>query len=104
MQIVDKMTHAIVAEWMRDVMATHGWTARHWAELAETSHSNIIRVMSPAKGSEPVMPRLDTLGRLARIAGSQPNLLRVSQRRAGVAKTAGQVHLRVPASAPRRYA
>src|SRR5215213_8411387 len=97
MQVVDRLTHAAVATWMRDVMEEQGWTARQWADLAETSHTNIIRVVSPAKGSEPVMPNIATLGRLARLAGSQPNLLRVSQRSV---RTDGPAHLRVPAQRP----
>lgn len=60
-----------VRVWMRDVMAQRQWTAAHWARLAETSPTNITRFLSPGCR---IIPSADTLAKLARIAGSQPNL------------------------------
>lgn len=57
--------------WMRDVMASRGWTASQWARRAGTSPTNITRFLQPTAS---VLPSADTIAKLARVAGSQPRL------------------------------
>ncbi len=57
--------------WMRQVLEEKGWTAAEWARAANTSATNITRVLSP--GSD-IVPSSATVAKLAAAAGSQPNL------------------------------
>lgn len=61
--------------WMREVMASKGWTASTWARKAGTSPTNITRFLQP---TATVLPSSDTLAKLAKVAGSQPKLGMIS--------------------------
>ena len=67
----DKFTRNAVKVWMRQVLEQKGWTPSEWARRAATTPTNITRVLSPV--SE-IIPTSATLAKLARAAGSQPNL------------------------------
>ena len=60
-----------VRRWVRTVMHQQGWSAEEWARRAATTPTNITRILSSDKS----LPNADTLARLARIAGSQPDLV-----------------------------
>lgn len=60
-----------VRVWMRNVMADKGWSANEWANLAGTSATNITRMLSPTNKT---VPSIDTIAKLAMVAGSQPAL------------------------------
>lgn len=66
----------IVRVWMRDVLAEKGWSANEWALAASTSPTNITRMLSGASASP---PSAETLLKLSRIAGSQPNFLSLGE-------------------------
>lgn len=61
-----------IATWMRAVMIDKGWSANEWASYADTSATNITRVIGPGKGP---VPNCATIMKLATIAGSQPQLI-----------------------------
>jgi hypothetical protein len=72
-----------VRVWMREVMAERNWSANEWATMAGTSPTNITRVLSP---TSKVIPSIDTIGKLAAVANSQPALYPGAKRdRGGVA-------------------
>jgi SOS-response transcriptional repressor LexA len=60
-----------VRRWVRTVMHEQGWSAEEWARRAATTPTNITRILSTDKS----LPNADTLARLARVAGSQPDLV-----------------------------
>ena len=60
-----------VRVWMRSVMADRNWSANEWATAAGTSPTNITRVLAP---NSSIVPSIDTIGKLAQVAGSQPAL------------------------------
>lgn len=64
------MARRVVRAWMRGVLEDKGWSANEWAKSAGTSPTNVTRMLGPS-GS---LPNVETLMKLARIAGSQPNL------------------------------
>jgi hypothetical protein len=72
MDHVEKQTRAQVRLWLQTVMLDRGWSAEEWARRADTSATNITRPLSP--GSK-ILPTVLTVARLARVAGSQPDLL-----------------------------
>ena len=59
-----------VVNWMRSVMVARDWSAEEWARRAETSPTNITRLLASPKGAS--LPTTETLGKLAVVAGSQP--------------------------------
>lgn len=61
---------ATLRTWMREVMEAKGWSARHWAEKAGTSSSNITRFLADDDAS---CPSLQTIVKLASVSGSTPN-------------------------------
>ncbi|NUB20916.1 XRE family transcriptional regulator, partial [Azospirillum formosense] len=66
-------TRRAILRWMTGVMEAQGWSAGAWARLAEVTPTNITRFLrDPARGS---VPSAETLGRLARVAGSEPRFL-----------------------------
>lgn len=67
----EKITRNAVRVWMRQVMEEKNWNASEWARRAGTSPTNITRVLSP---TSEIIPTSATLAKLARAAGSQPNL------------------------------
>ena len=71
MQDSTDMARRIVRAWMRSVLEDKGWSANEWAKAASTSSTNITRMLGP-KGN---VPNVETLMKLARVAGSQPNLI-----------------------------
>lgn len=60
-----------VRVWMRQVLEEHGWSANEWALQAGTSPTNITRMLSPISKT---VPSIDTISKLAMVAGSQPAL------------------------------
>jgi hypothetical protein len=73
---VEMAIQASVRRWVRTVMQQQGWSAEEWARRAATTPTNITRILS----SESSLPNADTLGRLARVAGSQPDLVGSAKR------------------------
>lgn len=71
MQDDKRMARNFVRAWMRAVLEDKGWTANEWAVAAKTSPTNITRMIN-GDGS---VPTVDTIMKLARIAGSQPNMM-----------------------------
>ena len=67
----NKITRNAVRVWMRQVMEEKKWSALEWANQAKTSATNITRVLSPVSD---IIPSAGTIAKLARVAGSQPNL------------------------------
>jgi len=61
-----------VRVWMRAVLEEKDWSANEWAKLAKTSPTNITRMLSPISKT---MPSVDTVCKLATVAGSAPNLV-----------------------------
>jgi hypothetical protein len=68
--------HLVVARWMRTVLEDKGWSARFWAQEAGIEPTSITRVMVPPPGEEPIMPTVLSIAKLARVAGSQPDLVK----------------------------
>lgn len=60
-----------VRVWMRQVLEDKGWSANEWATHAGTSPTNITRLLSPLGKT---VPSVDTISKLAMVAGSQPPL------------------------------
>lgn len=66
-------TRRAILRWMTGVMEAHGWSAGAWARLAAVTPTNLTRFLrDPVQGS---VPSAETLGRLARVAGSEPRFL-----------------------------
>lgn len=66
-------TRRAILRWMTGVMEAHGWSAGTWARLADVTATNLTRFLrDPQFGS---LPSAETLGRLARVAGSEPRFL-----------------------------
>lgn len=66
-------TRRAILRWMTGVMEAQGWSAGGWARLAGVTATNLTRFLrDPARGS---VPSAETLGRLARVAGSEPRFL-----------------------------
>lgn len=80
MDRMKERVHLIVARWMRGVLASKGWSARHWAELAGIEPSSITRIMNPPPGEEPILPTTLNIAKLAAVAKSQPDLLHGNRR------------------------
>jgi hypothetical protein len=70
-----RMARNFVRVWMRAVLQDKGWTANEWAVAADTSPTNITRMIN-GDGS---VPTVETIVKLARIARSQPNLIGASE-------------------------
>jgi hypothetical protein len=70
--MADDFARRAVVVWMKDVMKSRGWTPQEWARLAKTTRTNITRVITANSG---ITPGLATVYKLARVAGSQPNLV-----------------------------
>lgn len=70
-----RMARNFVRAWMRSVLEDKGWTANEWAVAAGTSPTNITRLLS-GEGS---VPTVETIMKLARIARTQPNMIRVGE-------------------------
>lgn len=71
-----ELTRNAVKVWMRQVLASTGWKPAEWARRAETTPTNITRFLGPTAN---LMPTVETLGKLCRAAGSQPNLTGMPQ-------------------------
>ena len=71
--LMDYETNA-VRIWMRTVMDKREWSANKWATLAGTSATNITRFLN---GTSKFCPSARTIGKLARVAGSQPSLSQI---------------------------
>ena len=69
---IEEQIKQSVQRWVRTVMQQQSWSAEEWARQASTTATNITRILSPDNTS---LPNADTLGRLARAAGSQPDLI-----------------------------
>lgn len=67
----DDAVRKAVRVWMRDVLQQKGWSASQWARLAGTSATNITRVLNHVNK---IIPNAETISKLSRVAGSQPNL------------------------------
>lgn len=66
-------TRRALLRWATSVMEARGWSAAHWSRLAQVTPSNLTRFLSdPARGS---LPSAETIGRLARAAGTEPRFL-----------------------------
>ncbi len=66
-------TRRALLRWMTGVMEAHDWSAGAWARAAGVTPTNLTRFLrDPVEGS---MPGADTIGRLARAAGSEPRFL-----------------------------
>lgn len=66
-------TRRALLRWMTGVMEARGWSAGAWARLSGVTPTNVTRFLrDPVLGS---LPSADTLGRLARSAGSEPRFL-----------------------------
>lgn len=62
----------IVRVWMRRVMEEKRWSANEWASMADTSPTNITRLLAPTCK---INPSVETIFKLALIAGSQPDFI-----------------------------
>lgn len=65
----------LIERWMRSVMEEKEWSAERWATLAGTSPTNITRFLG---GKADFIPSTKTLAKLARIAGSSPQIGRAT--------------------------
>jgi len=68
---VQEQVQQSVRRWVRTVMHQQSWSAEEWARRAATTPTNITRILS----SDSSLPNAATLARLARVAGSQPDLI-----------------------------
>jgi transcriptional regulator with XRE-family HTH domain len=69
--VPDSALRKRLSVWMRAVLAERKWSAEEWAAQAQTSATNITRLLSGGNS----MPTAETLARLARAAGSEPSLI-----------------------------
>jgi transcriptional regulator with XRE-family HTH domain len=69
---VEEIERRTIRVWMREVMQQKRLTANSWATLAGTSPTNITRFLNT---DSKFMPSVRTLAKLAKIAGSSPQLL-----------------------------
>lgn len=60
-----------IRAWMRATMEAKDWSAEHWARLSKTSATNITRFV---RDVNEYLPSTTTLMKLARVAGSSPDL------------------------------
>ena len=67
---IEEQIKQSVQRWVRTVMQQQSWSAEEWARQASTTPTNITRILADNSS----LPNADTLGRLARAAGSQPDL------------------------------
>lgn len=66
-------TRRALLRWTTTVMEARGWSAAHWSRVARVTPSSLTRFLSdPARGS---LPSAETIGRLARAAGSEPRFI-----------------------------
>ncbi|WP_207458381.1 XRE family transcriptional regulator [Azospirillum sp. SYSU D00513] len=66
-------TRRAILRWMTGVMEARDWSAGTWARMAGVTPTNLTRFLrDPQNGS---VPGADTIGRLARVAGSEPRFL-----------------------------
>lgn len=66
-------TRRALLRWMTGVMEAHDWSAGAWARAAGVTPTNLTRFLrDPVDAS---LPSADTIGRLARAAGSEPRFL-----------------------------
>ncbi len=72
MRETDEYARNAVRVWLRQVMENKNWSAREWALAANTSPTNITRLLDPLNKTA---PSIETVAKLARIARSQPNLV-----------------------------
>ena len=69
---VERQTRIAIRVWLQNVLLENEWSAEEWARRAGTSATNITRPLSP---SCKILPTVITVAKLARAAGSQPDLL-----------------------------
>ena len=69
---MEEIERRTIRVWMREVMQQKRLTANSWATLAGTSPTNITRFLNT---DSKFMPSVRTLAKLAKIAGSSPQLL-----------------------------
>lgn len=65
-----------IRAWMQQVINKTGWSARHWADKAKTSPTNITRFLDKDDAS---MPTLRTLAKLAAVTPVSPPRLNGSE-------------------------
>jgi SOS-response transcriptional repressor LexA len=65
------MARNSVRVWMRQVLAENGWSAAEWARRAGIAPTTLTRILDPVSNQ---VPSTETVTRLSRVAGSQPNL------------------------------
>lgn len=70
---IDVAVRKSIKVWMRETLEQRGWTASDWARKAGTTPTNITRFLDPTSR---IVPRADTIFKLASVAGTQPQLVR----------------------------
>lgn len=66
-------TRKALYDWMAGILQDRGWTAAEWSRRAGVTPTNLTRFLrAPEIGS---VPGAETIGRLARAAGSEPRFL-----------------------------
>jgi len=73
---VEELERRAIRVWMRTVMSSQGWSANEWAVKANTSPTNITRFLN---SDATYIPTSRTLGKLAFVAGSNPQLINKGQ-------------------------
>lgn len=73
---VEELERRAIRVWMRTVMSTQNWSANEWAVKANTSPTNITRFLN---SDATYIPTARTLGKLAYVAGSSPQLVNKGQ-------------------------
>lgn len=73
---MEELERRAIRVWMRTVMSSQGWSANEWAVKAKTSPTNITRFLN---SDATYIPTSRTLGKLAFVAGSNPQLINKGQ-------------------------
>ena len=73
---MEEIERRTIRVWMRQVMSEKQMSANHWATLAGTSPTNITRFLN---SNSKFLPSARTLAKLAKVAGSSPQLLNSAQ-------------------------
>lgn len=73
---MEELERRAIRVWMRTVMSSQGWSANEWAVKANTSPTNITRFLN---SDATYIPTSRTLGKLAFVAGSNPQLINKGQ-------------------------
>ena len=73
---MEELERRAIRVWMRTVMSSRGWSANEWAVKAKTSPTNITRFLN---SDATYIPTSRTIGKLAFVAGSNPQLINKGQ-------------------------